>query len=75
MLDFFLSQLQNNTNFEFIQAIFNLFLRVHGDVLVRHENLLTKLIQLKSLQKQRWRYLEQYFHSSLCLTSFFSNTQ
>ena len=35
-LDFLISQLRSRQNFELVQSYMHLFLKVHGDVIVRH---------------------------------------
>jgi hypothetical protein len=49
--------------------------QVHAELLARDKSLLDKVAALAALQKQVWRKLEGYFHSSLCLVGHFSKTQ
>jgi len=69
------SLLISDSNFEVVQSLLSVFLKIHGD-LIPKEPELTKLSEkIKKKQEQAWNRLQNMFHNSLCLIRFFSGIQ
>jgi len=69
------SLLISDLNFEVVQSLLSVFLKIHGD-LIPKEPELTKLSEkIKKKQEQAWNRLQNMFHNSLCLIRFFSGIQ
>jgi len=62
-------------NFELLQSVLNLVLKVHGDVIAAHPRLHQQSIALLRYEKRSWNHLESLLNNTLCLVSFFSGTQ
>ncbi len=75
LLQYLVAAFRTRTDFEFNQAVLNLTIRVHGEVLSKSVRLLSYLQVLRRLQKQVWSALQKQFHANLCLVSFLSKTQ
>jgi U3 small nucleolar RNA-associated protein 21 len=72
VLKFFTHELNTNFRFELVQAYINRFLKIHNDVLTRHE-VSIPLEKLLQTHKASWQRIESIFHSNLCLVNYFSN--
>lgn len=69
------SELEANSNFEFIQAFLKLFLQIHGDTVMQHKGLQTQAQQVQQVLASSWSRIDQLLQSTRCMLGFFGNTQ
>lgn len=75
LLDYFMQETSCRNNFEFIQALIRLFLKIHGES-IRHQPVLQEKAQkLLHIQSAVWQKLDKLFQSTRCMVSFLSNSQ
>mmetsp|Transcript_36817 Transcript_36817/g.70972 ORF Transcript_36817/g.70972 Transcript_36817/m.70972 type:complete len:1115 (-) Transcript_36817:161-3505(-) len=75
-LEYFNLALGNRQDFEFVNALLALFLKVHSDTIAAHSDTLRKKLKaLRKTQKAGWRALETQFHYALCMVNSFSGIQ
>ncbi|XP_020672729.1 WD repeat-containing protein 36 [Dendrobium catenatum] len=75
LLDYFVYELSCKNNFEFIQAVIKLFLKIHGETIRRHSTMQVKAIKLLQVQSLVWQKIDKMFQNVRCMTSFLSNSQ
>ncbi|WOG96203.1 hypothetical protein DCAR_0415536 [Daucus carota subsp. sativus] len=75
LLDYFIHELSCRNNFEFIQAVIRLFLKIHGESIRRQSNLQDKAKKLLELQSTVWQSVDKLFQSARCMVTFLSNSQ
>ncbi|XP_073002229.1 U3 small nucleolar RNA-associated protein 21 homolog [Typha latifolia] len=75
LLDYFIHELSLRNNFEFIQAVIKLFLKIHGETVRRHSILQEKATQLLEVQSLVWQQIDKMFQSARCMVTFLSNSQ
>ncbi|CAA6672103.1 unnamed protein product [Spirodela intermedia] len=75
LLDYFIDEISCKNNFEFIQAVIRLFLKIHGETVRRHAALQAKAKTLLELQSAVWRRIDNMFQNTRCLVTFLSNLQ
>ena len=69
------SELEANSNFEFVQAFLKLFLQVHGDTVMQHQGLQLQAQQVQQALALSWSRVDQLLQSSRCMLGFFGNSQ
>lgn len=62
-------------DYEFVQAVAHLFLRVHAEAIMANPELADEAAALGLVQRRVWRHLEQFFNSSICMLSYVCNIQ
>lgn len=75
LLDYFIHELSHKSNFEFIQAVIRLFLKIHGETVRRHQSMKEKALKLSEVQSLVWQKLDKMFQNSRCMITFLSNSQ
>ncbi|KAJ9694741.1 hypothetical protein PVL29_010290 [Vitis rotundifolia] len=75
LLDYFIHEISCRNNFEFIQAVIRLFLKIHGETIRRESNLQDKAKKLLEVQCVVWQRVDKLFQSSRCMVTFLSNSQ
>ncbi|VAI93279.1 unnamed protein product [Triticum turgidum subsp. durum] len=75
LLDYFIHELSCRNNFEFVQAVLKLFLKIHGETIRRHSTLQEKARKLLDVQSKVWQKIDKMFQSSRCMVTFLSNSQ
>ena len=75
LLEYFLATLETQKNFEFVQAILNRFLKVHGSSVANYPPLLALCARLSEVQHRVWQRLEQSFQANLALVSHLAQIQ
>ncbi|XP_038987551.1 WD repeat-containing protein 36 [Phoenix dactylifera] len=75
LLDYFIHELSSRNNFEFIQAVIRLFLKIHGETVRCHTTLQDKAKRLLEVQSLVWQRIDKMFQSARCLVTFLSNSQ
>ena len=75
LLDYFIHEISCRNNFEFIQAVIRLFLKIHGETIRRQSNLQDKAKKLLEVQCAVWQSVDKLFQSSRCMVTFLSNSQ
>ncbi|EOD22329.1 hypothetical protein EMIHUDRAFT_310412 [Emiliania huxleyi CCMP1516] len=66
-------QLQTRRDFELVQAILHVLLRLHGEALLTTPAAMPALRALREHQQAGWCELQEPIHSNLCLLAFMSN--
>ncbi|XP_076941049.1 uncharacterized protein LOC143610452 [Bidens hawaiensis] len=75
LLDYFIHEISHRNNFEFIQALIRLFLKIHGETIRRQSKLQAKAQKLLEAQSGVWQKLDGLFQSTRCMVTFLSNSQ
>nr|CAB3468533.1 unnamed protein product [Digitaria exilis] len=75
LLDYFIHELSCRNNFEFVQAVLKLFLKIHGETIRRHSILQGKVKKLLEVQSLVWQKIDKMFQSARCMVTFLSNSQ
>ncbi|CAK9880713.1 unnamed protein product [Sphagnum jensenii] len=75
VLDFLLAELKSNNNFEFIQALMQLFLEIHAETILSQPFLQEKAAKLWHHQTTTWQRLDTMFQRARSMISFISKTQ
>ncbi|ONK70376.1 uncharacterized protein A4U43_C05F33080 [Asparagus officinalis] len=75
LLDYFIHELSCKNNFEFIQAVIKLFLKIHGETVRMHLSLQEKARRLLEVQSLVWNRVDKMFQSARCMVTFLSNSQ
>ncbi|XP_077238613.1 transducin family protein / WD-40 repeat family protein [Tasmannia lanceolata] len=74
LLDYFILEVSCRNNFEFIQAVVRLFLKIHGETIRRQSTLQSKAKKLLEIQSSVWQRIDKMFQSSRCMVTFLSNS-
>lgn len=74
LLNFFIHEVSCRNNFEFIQAVIRLFLKIHGETIRCHQKLRPKAEKLLEVQSAVWQGLEELLQSAGCVVAFLSNS-
>ncbi|KAH9653588.1 WD REPEATS REGION domain-containing protein [Citrus sinensis] len=75
LLDYLIHEISCRNNFEFIQAVIRLFLKIHGETIRCHTKLQDKARKLLEVQSAVWQKIDKMFQSARCVVSFLSNSQ
>ncbi|KAK7271798.1 hypothetical protein RJT34_27998 [Clitoria ternatea] len=75
LLDYFIHELSYKNNFEFLQGVLRLFLKIHGEMIVHHPCLQEKAIELLDVQRMVRQRIDKLFQSGKCVVAFLSNSQ
>ncbi|ERN12564.1 hypothetical protein AMTR_s00025p00209980 [Amborella trichopoda] len=75
LLDYFILEVSHGSNFEFIQAVIRVFLKIHGETVRRHAMLQKKAQKLLEIQASVWQKIDTMFQSTRCMVTFLSNSQ
>ncbi|XP_021279189.1 U3 small nucleolar RNA-associated protein 21 homolog [Herrania umbratica] len=75
LLDYFIHEVSCRNNFEFIQALIRLFLKIHGETIRCHSKLQGKAKQLLEIQCDVWQRVDTLFQGTRCMVTFLSNSQ
>jgi hypothetical protein len=75
VLEFFLAELEAQQHFEFVQALLQRFLKLHGSTLPQYPSLLALCAQLGVVQQRVWQRLEEAFQANLALVSHLAQIQ
>lgn len=73
VMDFLLAELLMMKNFQFIQAILQVFLKIHADAIVSQDQLKEKARSLWEQQRKTWQRLDNTFQKVRCTVNFVSN--
>ncbi|CAI0428720.1 unnamed protein product [Linum tenue] len=75
LFDYFIHEISSRNNFEFIQALIRLFLKIHGETVRRQASLQDKAKKLLEIQSAAWQKIDKMFQSTRCMVTFLSNSQ
>ncbi|XP_051123637.1 U3 small nucleolar RNA-associated protein 21 homolog isoform X2 [Andrographis paniculata] len=75
LLDYFIQEISFKNNFEFLQAMIRLFLKIHGESVRRQPVLQQKACKLLEIQSTVWQSIDYLFQSTRCMVTFLSNSQ
>ncbi|RZC77475.1 hypothetical protein C5167_001693 [Papaver somniferum] len=75
LLDYFIHETSCRNDYEFIQAVIRLFLKIHGETVRCHTQLQAKAKELLEVHSPTWQRIDKMFRSTRCMVSFFSNPQ
>ncbi|KAM6570579.1 hypothetical protein CsatB_018564 [Cannabis sativa] len=74
LLDYFIEEISCRNNFEFVQAVMRLFLKIHGETIRCKSGLQEKAKKLLEIQSKVWEGVDKLFQSSRCVLSFLTNS-
>lgn len=69
------SELESNSNFEFIQAFLKLLLQIHGDTIMQQPDLQHKAQDVQKVLAKGWSRIDHMLQSARCMLGFFGNLQ
>lgn len=75
LLDYFVYEISYRNNFEFLQAVIRLFLKIHGLTIRCHSKLQDKAKKLLKIQSDEWQKIDTLFQRTRCMVTFLSNSQ
>ncbi|XP_010541959.1 PREDICTED: U3 small nucleolar RNA-associated protein 21 homolog [Tarenaya hassleriana] len=75
LLDYFIEEIHSRNDFEFMQAVVRLFLKIHGETIRCHPKLQEKARKLLEIQCSVWQKIDKLFQSTRCVVTFLSNSQ
>lgn len=75
LLDFLIHEVSCRNNFEFVQAVVRLFLKIHGETVRCQLQLQEKAKKLLETQCAVWQGVDKLFQSARCMVAFLSNSQ
>lgn len=75
LLDYFVFETSCRNNFEFIQALIRLFLKIHGETIRCQSKLQDKAKRLLEIQSGVWQRVDKLFQGARCMVTFLSNSQ
>ncbi|XP_059453990.1 U3 small nucleolar RNA-associated protein 21 homolog isoform X2 [Corylus avellana] len=75
LLDYLIHEISCRNNFEFIQAVICLFLKIHGETIRRWSRLQDKAKKLRDIQCTVWERVDRLFQSTRCMVAFLSDSQ
>ncbi|KAF7138686.1 hypothetical protein RHSIM_Rhsim07G0058700 [Rhododendron simsii] len=75
LLDYFIYEISCRNNFEFLQAVIRLFLKIHGETIRQQPKLQEKARKLLEIQGAVWQRVDRLFQSARCMVTFLSNSQ
>ncbi|CAL5330714.1 unnamed protein product [Camellia sinensis] len=67
LLDYFIHEISCRNNFEFIQALIRLFLKIHGETIRQQPKLQYKAQKLLDIQRAVWQRVDRLFQSARCM--------
>lgn len=73
VMDFLLAELMMMQNFQFVQALLQVFLKIHADTIVSQDELKGKARSLWEQQRKTWQRLDNTFQKVRCTVNFVSN--
>ncbi|CAI0554885.1 unnamed protein product [Linum tenue] len=75
LFDYFIHEISSRNNFEFIQALIRLFLKIHGETVRRQPSLQDQAKKLLEIQSAAWQKIDKLFQNTRCMVTFLSNSQ
>ncbi|KMT08083.1 hypothetical protein BVRB_6g143360 [Beta vulgaris subsp. vulgaris] len=75
LLDYFIHEISCRHNFEFMQAVVRLFLKIHGETVRCQLELQEKAQKLLETQCAVWQQVDKLFQNARCMVAFLSNSQ
>ncbi|XP_049386745.1 U3 small nucleolar RNA-associated protein 21 homolog [Solanum stenotomum] len=75
LLDYFIHEISCRSNFEYVQALIRLFLKIHGETVRRQSKLQEKARKLLEVQSAVWQKIDKLFQNTRCMITFLSNSQ
>eukprot|EP01130_Rhizamoeba_saxonica_P018231 TRINITY_DN9057_c0_g1_i1.p1 TRINITY_DN9057_c0_g1~~TRINITY_DN9057_c0_g1_i1.p1 ORF type:complete len:883 (-),score=176.62 TRINITY_DN9057_c0_g1_i1:97-2664(-) len=74
VLNFILEQLKKKQDFELVQAVLNVILKEHGEIMAENELVLSLCEEIEAVQSVYWTQLQDMFNHNICLISYFTDT-
>ncbi|CAN6551983.1 unnamed protein product [Malus baccata var. baccata] len=75
LLDYFIHETSCRNNFDFVQAVIKVFLKIHGETIRCQSRLQDKARELLDIQCKTWQRVEKLFQSTSCVVAFLSNSR
>ncbi|KAM7517882.1 hypothetical protein LguiB_016844 [Lonicera macranthoides] len=75
LLDYFIHEISCRNNYEFIQALVRLFLKIHGETIRRQSKIQEKARKLLEVHCGVWQRIDGLLQSGRCKLTFLSNSQ
>jgi len=71
VLEMIYNAFQTNRDYEFLESLLNLYLKIHSDVIVANSEILIPILtKIKEVQSNKWDLLRDLFNSNFCLIKF-----
>lgn len=74
VMDFLTEEIRSKRDFEFLQALTRLFLKIHGETILGESLLQEKGKSLLELESSMWQRLDNMFQNVRCVLSFVSDS-
>ncbi|XP_024544156.1 WD repeat-containing protein 36 [Selaginella moellendorffii] len=74
LIDFLIKATSLNRDFDFVQAVMLLVLRIHGESILTYSQLRDKAETLREVQSSTWKRLDELLQKNRCIVSFLSNS-
>nr|XP_008391429.2 U3 small nucleolar RNA-associated protein 21 homolog isoform X2 [Malus domestica] len=75
LLDYFIHETSCRNNFDFVQAVIKVFLKIHGETIRCQSRLQDKAREFLDIQCKTWQRVEKLFQSTSCVVAFLSNSR
>lgn len=75
LLDFFAAELAAGRNFELLQAVLAVTLKVHADTIMSHDGLRQRAAAVEAQLSATWRVMEDLLQDVRSMVGFFSDLQ
>jgi hypothetical protein len=75
LLEFISTELDSGRNFEFMQAVLAVALKVHADIIMARPDLRIKAADVERRLSATWRRLDDLLQGVRCMVDFFGNLQ
>ncbi|XP_040375087.1 uncharacterized protein LOC121052954 [Rosa chinensis] len=75
LLDYFIHETACRNNFDLVQAVIRVFLKIHGETIRRRSQLQDKASKLLDVQCNSWQRVDKMFESARCMVTSLGNSQ
>jgi len=75
MLDFFIKQIHDKVDCDFIQSLVNCFLKTHYDIIMGDDDLIGRARTIMEETQRSHEEVEQLINYNLCIISHFTGIQ
>ncbi|PRQ36965.1 putative small-subunit processome, Utp21 protein [Rosa chinensis] len=75
LLDYFIHETACRNNFDFVQAVIRVFLKIDGETIRCQSRLQDKASKLLDVQCNTWQRVDKMFQCARCMVTFLSNSQ
>jgi|TARA_B110000285_G_C14744474_1_gene432311 hypothetical protein len=72
MMGVFEKCIEANIDCDFVQAMLNVFLKKHSDIIIEDVDLTDKMVEIKDKMDGKFDKLEHLINGNLCMTQYFA---